>query len=311
MPPATSPRDPVPGAPAGLADHTLPDIRRRVLGPWDELLAVAHDCDHSTPLALRGWTARELFVHLGRWEDRSVMHQLLDSAATGAMGEAEDPDEVNARVIAAHAGAGRDEVLAALTASRDSVAQFLGSPDDVERLGRALTVSPVGRVPLLQLVQAGAFELAVHLMDLERVGLTTVSARSFDAGVAALVDVTGMLMAKHHLDREVSVVTPDGGWTAETVGDGWTTASVMAGTPVRTGVTGKAADVLAMTSGRGNILTALPQRRIVVHGLGRMLELAPIITEVPGIPGRQALAVAATTLGTTGRVLGRLPGFRR
>lgn len=323
MPPAAAPRDPMPGAPAGLADHPLAEVRQRVLRPWDELLAVAETCDHSVPLALRGWTARELFVHLGRWDDHQVMADLADSAAAGAPGEPADPDVVNAAVLAAHADADHGEVVEALAGSRASVVEFFDS-DEVARLGHELTVSPVGRIPLLGLMQAGAFEVAVHLLDLAKVGLTAPSAQTLDAGIAALVDVTGMLLARHRLSLELTVATRgggatrDGGWTSWTDQDGWRTEPIEPGAQVRTGVTGSAADVLLLTSGRGNVLAALAQRRMAVHGLPRLLEIAPVIEDVPGIPGRRALGTAASALsntgralGATGRLLGQIPGLRR
>ena len=68
-----------------------------------------------------------------------------------------------------------------------------------------------------------------------------------------------------------------------------------------------AADLLLeAASGRINPVPAVARRRLKVHELGGLLELAPIVQAVPGIPGGPILQLAARTVGGAGGLLGRL-----
>src|ERR671938_356911 len=111
--------------PQGLAD-----ARRGTVGPvgleaWDAFLAAAAEVDLDRPSRLPGWRAHEICVHLGCWDDHTALADLIASARAGGSGTPPDPDAVNARVTAAHRGASREEVLAALQRHRDVVAEYL------------------------------------------------------------------------------------------------------------------------------------------------------------------------------------------
>ena len=67
--------------------------------------------------------------------------------------------------------------------------------------------------------------------------------------------------------------------------------------------------LLEAASGRINPVPAVARRRLKVHDIGGLLQLAPIVQAVPGIPGGPILQLAARTVGGAGGIVGRL--FRR
>jgi hypothetical protein len=67
--------------------------------------------------------------------------------------------------------------------------------------------------------------------------------------------------------------------------------------------------LLDAASGRINPVPAVARRKLKVHDVGGLLQLAPIVQAVPGIPGGPILQLAARTVGGAGGMLGRL--FRK
>ena len=53
-------------------------------------------------------------------------------------------------------------------------------------------------------------------------------------------------------------------------------------------------------------MPAVARRKLKVHDVGGLLQLAPIVQAVPGIPGGPILQLAARTVGGAGGMLGRL-----
>ena len=301
----TGPRH-APG-PAGAADRGPEAIGELVLACWDDFLdvATASGTDLSRPSRLPGWSGKDLVVHLGSWPESPVLRRLLASAEAGGDGAPDDPDALNARVVAAHRDATVDEALAAAVEARDGLERFFGSPQARE-LATALSTSAVGPFPLLGLLHAGCYELAVHAADLGRCGAPAPSERLLDAGLAALIDVTGGLAARSAVEIELTAMTPQGGWAFTSSAAGWTTTRVPAGDLPGTGVRGTALDLLEVSAGRTALLPALASRRLVVARLPSWMRLAPILDDVPGLPGGSALKSAVGGLsGVTGAV-GRL-----
>lgn len=293
----------------GLADHPLEQIAERVLGAWDDFLDLAAVADLSAPSRLPGWSGSDVLIHLGTWDDTPPMARLLASARSGGSGPVPQPDADNAAMVHRHRGAPRDEVLAALAAGRAGIEQFLGSADATE-WGRAAAASAVGPLPVLGQVQAGCYELAVHAADLQPCGAPPASTRLQQAGLAALLDVTGSLAAAHEVHLTLTAQTPDGGWRFTSGGTGWSTEPVAAGPVAGTGVHGTAADLLDASAGRAALPALLVSRRLVVHSLPSWLRLAPLLDSVPALPGGPALRTAVTGLSGVGRVVqavGRLP----
>ena len=277
-----------------------------VLGAWDAFLEQAERVDLDRRSRLPGWRAHEICVHLGAWEDHQALRDLIASARAGGPGEPPDPDAVNARVTAAHRAAPRAEVLAALRRNRDATARYLA--DEPVELDTAPTVSVVGRIPLLSVVLGQAYELAVHWLDLVSCGAEPPPAEVLQAGLAALTDVTGALAADTGITGRVALVTPDGGWAFAADGAGWQVRRTAPGSMDGPAVEGAADLLLDAASGRINPVPAVARRRLKVHDVGGLLQLAPIVQKVPGIPGGPILQLAARTVGGAGGVLGRLLG---
>jgi uncharacterized protein (TIGR03083 family) len=288
----------------GMADAGRDVVGPMVLGAWDAFLDQAADVELTGETRLPGWRAQEVCVHLGVWPDHAALAGLLAGARSGGRGEPPDPDRANARVAAAHRDAPRDEVLAALRAAREATARYL--QDEPDWLDTAPTVSTVGRLPMLSIVLGQAYELAVHGLDLVSAGAPAPPAEVLQSGIAALADVTGALAAAGSITAGVALATPDGGWAFATDDADWTVRRLAPGEVPGTAVEAPADLLLDAASGRANPVVALARRRLRVHELSGLLQLAPIVQSAPGIPGGPILQLAARTLGSTGGLLGRL-----
>ena len=290
-----------------MADAGRDEVAGRVLGAWDAFIERAESVDLTRPSRLPGWRAHEICVHLGCWDDHTAMADLVASARAGGTGTVPDVDATNARVITAHRDASREEVLAGLRRNREATARYLA--DEPVELDTALTVSVVGRIPLLSVVLGQAYELAVHGLDLVSCGAAPPPPEVLQSGLAALTDVTGGLAASMSIDGEVTLATPDGGCTFVSAGGGWTVHQVAADRIDGPAVEGPADLLLEAASGRINPVPAVARRKLKVHDVGGLLQLAPIVQAVPGIPGGPILQLAARTVGGAGGVIGRF--FRK
>ena len=302
-----------PAGRCGLADTPPAVLGQPVLRAWDAFLDLVAATDLERPSRLKGMTGRDVLVHLGAWPDNLVVDSLLASARAGAVGTPTSLDETNDQLLVAHRGATTDEVVAALHDGRAALAEFFASPEAVE-LGRALARSTAGPLPVLTLLNAGTFELAVHARDLAPCGAPPPSPHLLDSGLSALVDITGGLASRADVDLVLGAQTPDGGWAFDSGDHGWTTAPLPAGALRGVGVSGTAADMLEGASGRVALPQLLVTRRLVVHHLAQWMRLAPLLDDVPGLPGGAALRGAVGGVGGlvggvasgVGRVLGRL-----
>jgi uncharacterized protein (TIGR03083 family) len=289
-----------------MADAGRDVVAGKVLSAWDAFIEQAERVDLTRPSRLAGWRAQEICVHLGCWDDHTAMADLIASARAGGTGTPPDVDAVNARVTTAHRDAPREEVLAGLHRNREATARYLA--EEPVELDTAPTVSVVGRIPLLSVVLGQAYELAVHGLDLESCGAAPPPAEVLQSGLAALADVTGGLAASMKIDGRVTLATPDGGWGFTSSGGGWTVQQVPAGRFDGPAVEAPADLLLDAASGRINPVPAVARRRLKVHDVGGLLQLAPIVQAVPGIPGGPILQLAARTVGGAGGLLGRLFG---
>jgi uncharacterized protein (TIGR03083 family) len=299
---------------AGAQRQGLADAGRDVVGPmvlsaWDAFLEQAAAVDLDRPTRLPGWRAHEVCVHLGVWPDHAALAGLVASARAGGTGTPPDVDATNARVTAAHRDAPREEVLAALRRNREATVGYLA--DEPAWLDTAPVVSTVGRLPMLSVVLGQAYELAVHGLDLVPLGAPPPPPEVLQAGLAALADVTGALASSSGITGGAALVTPDGGWTFAAADGGWTVRRLDGAVRPHGATVEARADVLLdAASGRTNPAAALVRRRLRVHDLAGLMQLAPIVESAPGIPGGPILALAARTVGGAGDLLGRLRGRR-
>ena len=306
----------LPDGRCGLADTPPELLGRSVLAAWDAFLGVVEDpaTDLSRPSRLRGLSGRDVLVHLGSWPDARVVDSLLASAREGATGSAAPLDETNETLLAAHADATESQVVQSLHDARATLADFFAS-EDARRLGRAHARSTAGPLPVLALVNAGTFELALHALDLAPCGAPPPPPVLLDRGLSALVDVPAALASRAGVDLVLAAQTPDhGGWQFSSGPDGWRTERLGPGRLTGTGVQGTAVDMLEAASGRAHLPQLLLTRRLVVHSLAQWMRLAPLLDDVPGLPGGAALkgavgsvtGIAGGVATGVGRVLGRL-----
>jgi hypothetical protein len=128
------------GDECGLASWEQGDLAGLLLPAWDEFAEIAAVVDLDAPSRVRGWSARDVCIHLGSWPGSRTLQRMRDEALLDDIDEADrragtfDQASHNEAVLEARAGAPRAEVLAALRESRGEVATFLGS-DEVRRLG--------------------------------------------------------------------------------------------------------------------------------------------------------------------------------
>jgi uncharacterized protein (TIGR03083 family) len=298
-------------SPCGLAATDPSELGDAVVGAWDDFLAVVGSADLSLPSRLPGWTGRDACIHLGSWDDHHVMVGLVEAARTGGGTAPEDVDDDNARLVAAHRDAGDEEVRAALRRSRDVVEAWFDG-EEPAGLGDARVRSSVGELPLLSLVHAGCYELAVHALDLAPCGADAPSEFLLERGLGALIDVTGALCARSGIDIAVTAQTGTGGWSFTSTTGGWTTGPVPAGPFPGVGVVGTAADLLDASAGRAHVPLLLLQRRLKVQEMSSFMRLAPLLSEVPGLPGgpvlKAGVAGLSSVTGGVTKLLGKLRG---
>ena len=290
----------------GVAAHDPAQVGAAVLACWDDLLEVvtAPTTDLSRPSRLKGWSGKDVLVHLGSWPGSAVLDALLESAATGGHGDSPRPDDGNEELVAAHRDASATEVIDALIAARARIEHFFTS-DEVHTWGRMLARSTVGPLPVLSTVHAATFELAVHALDLAPCRAPRPSAQLLDRGLAALIDVTGRLAFNADVDIALTGQAPTGGWQFVSDDGGWTTTRTPPGPFDGVGVRASATDLLDAAAGRINLGQLLVTRRLQVQNLQQWMRLAPLLDDVPGLPGGAALK---TTVGGLSGVAGGLSG---
>jgi len=293
-------------AAAGLSDLGAAEVGGHILDAWDAFLDLVTNprTDLDRPSRLPGWSGRDVAVHLGHWPGHDIVEGVL-AATRGDSPRSRDRDADNAALVAQHRDASADEVVTALVGARDSLDDFFAG-SRADELGQALADSDVGRLPVLSLLHASTYELAVHALDLQPCGAPAAPPVLLDRGLAALLDVTGALCARSGIDITLTAQTPQGGWQFTSNDGGWTTQRSPSGKVRGTGASGTAADLLDTSAGRTNLAQLLVTRRLVVHQLPSFMRLAPLLQDVPGLPGGAALRTAVAGLGGVTRVLGRL-----
>jgi uncharacterized protein (TIGR03083 family) len=280
----------------GLASNDSYDLAGAVTEAWDAFVELADGVDMAARTRLDGWTVRDVLLHLGTWDGESSLSAALATRGTPAADVPLDPDTANAALIEAHGDASADEILAALRSSRDAVVEVLASAADAE-VGLAPVASQLGPVPLLTLVHAGCYELAVHALDLADAVDVKVDPVLLGSGIAALADTTGCLAAREGIDASIGINADEAPWSFTSRTDGGWTVDRIEGSAHGPRVSGSAEDLLEASSGRADPVRLVTLRHLKVKHLGGLLALTPIIDQVPGLPGGRGLKAAAKTLG--------------
>lgn len=293
----------------GLASHQPGEVAALLDPAWECIEGTAERIDLDAGTRLAGWTARQVLVHLGSW-DEDDLGQRVAEARGGVVEPAEDTDARNARLVSTHHDASRDEVLAALRRARRATSDYLLG-DEVEATGTAPVASPVGELPLTGLLVARAYELAVHALDLVPAGAPAPEDPLVTAGLAALADVTGSLLARRELVTAFAVLTPVASWVVGAADGDWTTARLEPGRPSRSvgrsvgcpSIEGLAVDVLDASAGRVSGAQLLLTRRLRGHDVPGLLQLLPAIQSAQGLPGGSGVRAAADVLAGAGRAV--------
>jgi uncharacterized protein (TIGR03083 family) len=280
----------------GLATSDAYDLPAAVTASWDAFIALVADVDLSARTRLDGWTVRDVVLHLGTWDGESSLSAALATRGTDAVDVPLDPDAVNADMIVAHGDATADEILTALQASRDAVVEVLSSMAGTEA-GLEPVASQLGPIPLLTLVHAGCYELALHALDVADAVRADVDPQLLAAGVAALADTTGCLAAREGIEASVGIDAEEASWAFTSRPDGGWTVHLVEGHAHGPRVSGSAEDLLEASAGRADPVRLVTLRHLKVKHLGGLLALTPIIDQVPGLPGGRGLKAAAKTLG--------------
>lgn len=313
------PSSPVPPRPdeRGLASWEPADLAGLVLPAWDDFIDIVAGLDLDAASRVRGWTARDICVHLGSWPGSRSLHRMREEAEHGDVSREDsgrpfdsgtfDQESHNEAVLEAWSAAPRRDVLAALEAARAETSEFLASPE-AATLGTRAVRSVLGPLPLSTLVGAAAFELAVHALDLRVADARAPSADLLSAGVAALVDTTGALAARAGITTVAACISPEGGWAFTASPGAWTTLELPEVAGDWPTVAGAAADLLDASAGRRSVPPMLARRELRLHHVGGLLALAPIVENVPGLPGGSALRAAVRNVQTVNRLVRRLPG---
>jgi uncharacterized protein (TIGR03083 family) len=281
---------------SGLASSDSYDLPAAVTSAWDAFIELAEGVDPAARTRLDGWTVRDVLLHLGTWDGESSLSAALATRGTPAADVPLDPDTVNAAMIQAHGDATADEILAALRASRDAVVDVLASAADAE-VGLAPVASQLGPIPLLTLVHAGCYELAVHALDLADAVDGKVDPSLLRSGIAALADTTGCLAAREGIDATIGINADEAPWSFTAHADGGWTVDRIEGKAHGPRVSGSAEDLLEASAGRADPVRLVTLRHLKVKHLGGLLALTPIIDQVPGLPGGRGLKTAAKSLG--------------
>ena len=177
-------------------------------------------------------------------------------------------------------------------------------------LGRRQVRSVLGPLPLGTLVAAGAYELAVHTLDLAPAGRPAAVADPAvrRAGRPRRHDRWPGRPVRHHGRGRLRLAGGRLGLRRGATG-AWTTLELPAVPPSWPAVQGRAADLLDASAGRRAVPPMLARRDLRLHHVTGLLALAPIVEAVPGLPGGSALQVGrcATCAGVS-RLVRRLPG---
>lgn len=307
MPPDARPHEPRPGE-RGLASAPLAELAASLDAAWSAFLDVVAGTDLDAPTRLPGWRGREVVAHLGSWPEQDRLARRLAEARGAGAPSHEDQDALNAAVLAHHAQDDPDQLGAALVRARERAARFLASPE-ARRWGRQPVSSVLGPLPLVGVVAATTYELAVHALDLASGGGPDPEPGLLLTGLGSLLDCTGGLVARSGEpgDTRLAAFTPDGCWRLAVRGADWSVERT-ALRPARTAVLeGSAATLLDASAGRLDVPAALATRRLRLHGLPELLTLVPVLEAVPGIPGGAVLRLGAGQLARMGRLLERLP----
>ena len=295
----------------GLATSDPARLAASISQSWAIFAALVDVLDLDAPTRAKGLRAREVVIPLGAWDDNRPLTVLLDEARAGNVGDHDQGALVDA-VRAAHRDEPDEAVREAIRRQGDQMEHFLYG-DSVRELGALPVASMLGTLPVLTFLHAATYPLATSALDLELAGAVAPDALLLN-GLLGLVDTIGALAARQGVTASIAAITPTAIVATGASAGSWRTSlldpdDLRGELPESVGpsVEGRARLVLDITSGRADIPAAVRRKEVAIHDLAGLLALAPIVEQVPGIPGRAALVAAIRATTALTGVWRRLP----
>lgn len=263
---------------------------------WDDLIAAIEGIDLAAPSRRAGRSAARTLVVLGSWPEGRPLPAIRRDALAGVT-SAEALDDIEGRMVEAHVGAPRADIIAALRRARDEVAEWGSSP---EAASEALLPvgGPLGVVPLGTLVAATAYQCAVAGRDLEPVGIR-VPDSLLVAGLLALIDTVGAVAAQAGEALALTAVTPQVVVGTGALNGDWMTRSGVAPEPLGPALECQAGLLLDIASGRASAPAAYARGEIRAHDLPGLFAVAQALARAPGLPGTEGLRTALQAYATS------------
>ena len=288
----------------GLAsgDHTfLTDSINRAWELFEEVVRTQGDLAEESRKP--GWTGRDLVARLGEWEFGRTLEDMLAEAHDGDA-DFYDADAIDEHVREQSAELPDEDVLDSISRARATTADWLAS-DGPETWGLVHTSSPLGPLPVLTVMNAMTFQLAVATLDLQPCGITPPE-ELMHIGLAALIDTTGALAGRKHITGSFTAVTPELIVASGARGGHWRTALLDEDPDHGPGVVAPAQTILNVTSGRANVPHLYRTGELHVRDLAGLLRMAPVLEGVPGVPPLGAVGRAMSVVDAVGGLFGRL-----
>lgn len=285
----------------GVATGDPAELSRRLSSAWEHFIAVAAEADFDAPSRRKPWTGRHVVAHVGHWEAGWRIDHLVADARAGSA-RTIDQAVFDQAVLDTHSGASAEEIHESLVRARDEAVGWISSPEAAE-FGLTLTSSPLGPLPVLSVLHATIYQLAVASLDLEPCGVRAPD-ELLDLGLFSLVDVTGGLAARRNIQGTFQAETPGGVMSTGSRDGAWRTLLTQARVP-GPAITATSRDVVDVTSGRGDPVGLYRSGRIAIHDMSGLIKLAPALDGVPGVPPLAAMSKAFGLVESLGGLFGR------
>jgi hypothetical protein len=293
----------------GFATSDRPRLAASVARAWELFVAMVEPLDLEATTRARGLTVREVVTPLGAWADNRPLPQLIDEARRGVVGEHDQAALVDA-VREAHRDEPRDAVLSALRRQGAEMAGWLASPES-DADGLLPVASMLGTIPLLTFLHASTYPLSTSALDLEQAG-AVVPDELLELGLVGVLDTMGALASRQALMASLTVVTPAVAAGMGALPRDWRTALLdPADIPDGPRIEGTVRTLLDVTAGRADVPRAMAAKELSFHDVPGLLALAPLVEQVPGIPGRGALVASVRAVNAVGSLVRMLPFGRR
>lgn len=287
----------------GLASGDRTDLAANIIRAWELFEDVAAEADLAAPSRKHGWTGREIVARIGEWEFGRRLDHMLAEAHDGDA-DYYDADALDEEVRHLTADLTDQEILDAVSRARATTETWLSS-DGPDTWGLVHTSSPLGPLPVLTVMNAMTYQLAIATLDLEQCGVEPPE-ELMHIGLAALIDTTGALAGRRHMTGSFTAVTPEMIVGAGAHGGHWRTRVLDADPQAGPGVVAEARIVLDVTSGRANVAHLYRTGALHVRDLAGLVRLAPVLDGVPGVPPLGAVGRALSVVDAVGGFLGRL-----